>query len=59
VNEIAQQRRYPSRLPTYALALKEHPIEIDGMRVVFDEKVALFPIRVARRKKVVRRRVDR
>jgi hypothetical protein len=36
---------FPTRTSSLALALAEdQPILIDGMKVLFDEKVALFPV---------------
>ncbi len=36
---------FPTRTSSLALALAEdEPILIDGMKVLFDEKVALFPV---------------
>lgn len=38
---------FPARLPRgFSRGLEEQPIEINGMRVEFDEKIALFPVEV-------------
>ena len=37
-------RVFPARMPGLAAALAEEPIEIDGMRVLFDQPVALQPV---------------
>lgn len=35
---------FPTTLSTFSLSLAEEPVLIDGMKVLFDEKVALYPI---------------
>ena len=37
-------RQFPLRRAGFAAALTDEPILIDGLRVVFDEKVALVPV---------------
>ena len=40
---------FPSHAPGVATALADEPILIDGLRVLFDQKVALVPVTLERR----------
>lgn len=43
-----QLTTFPSHAPGVATALGDEPILIDGLRVLFDQKVALVPVSLER-----------
>ena len=40
----ARRTRFPSEPAAFARAMAEDPVLLDGLKVVFDEKVALVPV---------------
>ena len=42
--DLAPQRRFPVQPTGFATALDDEPVLLDGLKVVFDEKVALVPV---------------
>jgi hypothetical protein len=42
--EATRRTRFPHAAAGVAAALADEPVLLDGLRVVFDEKVALVPV---------------
>jgi hypothetical protein len=55
-----KQNVFPRQLPRgLSGALSEEPVMLDGMKVLFDQKVGLYPVQLERKGKKNRERAGR